>query len=162
MTEKIQSQIVSTNIRPFYRIAQEACAEMSAQQATHTRPKTNGEFGNIPTFDPDQKSFKSALITLVFSCVCLDALLHLLIIARKGHQVFNDYDRKPYEDKLKLLGCDDLEILKLCERIRTARREVVHEKAHLDQKTLRVAQTEAAVAIDLVNKVFIFFNIKMG
>lgn len=160
--EKIQGQIVSTNVSTFYRIAQEAYAEMSVQQALHTRPKPNGESGNILTYDPDQKSFKSAFIALVFSGVCLEALLHLLIVAHKDLQAFKDYDHKTYEDKLELLGCDDEEILKLCKHFRAARREVVHEKAHLDQETWRVAQREAVAAIDLVNKVFCFFKIKIG
>ncbi len=61
------------------------------------RPKTNGEPGLIITYDPNQKSFKNAFITIVFCGVFLESLLHLLIVERKGLDTFKRYDWKPYQ-----------------------------------------------------------------
>jgi len=67
-------------------------------------PKPNGEPGWIITYDPEQRSFKNAFITIVFCGVFLEAMLHLLIVERKGFDIFNKYDRKSYKDKLQLLA----------------------------------------------------------
>jgi hypothetical protein len=79
------------------------------------RPKKNGEPGCIKTPDPERKSFKAALITIVFCGVFLEALLHLLIVDKKGVEEFKKVDKKEsYEGKLSLLECKDTEIKKSC------------------------------------------------
>jgi len=42
------------------------------------------------------------------------------------------------------------------------RRQVVHEKAHLDNESYRVAQKEAAFAMDLVKKIIEHFNLNIA
>ena len=162
MTQSNQSNFVHTNVRVFYKIAQESYAAMNEFLEMYRRPKPNGESGYINTLDPDKKSFKNALITIVFCGVCLESVLHLLIVNRKSVDVFKEFDRKGYEDKLQLLGCNDTSIMELCKNFKAARREVVHEKAHLDHESIRAAQIEAAKAIDLVDKVFAYFKLEMG
>jgi len=163
MTEANSHDFVHTNTRVFYKIAKEAYGAMDKDLNSSRRPKPNNDPGWIITYDPDQKSFKNAFITIVFCGVFLESLLHLLIVERKGLDIFMKYDRnKTYEDKLQLLGCDDQSILGMCRHYRDARREVVHEKAHLDNEKYRVAQKEAAYAMDLINKIVTHFNLKMG
>lgn len=160
--ENTSHSFVHTNIRVFYHIAQEAYLAMDKDLNLSRRPKPNNEPGWVITCDPDQKSFKDAFITLVFCGVFLESLLHLLIVERKGIDIFKKYDRKPYKDKLQLLGCNDQSILKDSEQYQNARRQVVHEKAHLDKNSFRVAQKEAAFAMELVKKIVAHFNFEMG
>lgn len=130
--------------------------------ASGRRPKPNGEPGWIITYDPEQKSYKAALIVIVFCGMFLEALLHLLIVNRKGIVAFKSYDRKTYEDKLRFLDCTEESILNLCENYRKARREIVHEKAHLDQTTVLFAQKEAETAITMITRIADFFKLKFG
>ena len=160
MTKKNPSSFVHTNVRVFHRIAQESYEAMNEDSRSHTRPKPNGEPGHILTLDPEQKSFKSAFITIVFCGVFIESLLHLLIVQQHGLDVFEKYDRKSYEKKLNLLGCSDQPIMDLCKKYKILRREVVHEKAHLDP--LRIAQKEAKVAIEFINKVVAYFKLELG
>jgi len=162
MTEDNSGRLIFTNTRIFYSIAKESLAEMDVHFNADRRPKPNNEPGWIITFDPDQKSFKSALITIVFCGIFLEAILHLLIVKHNGIEIYKQYDHKTYEDKLKLLGCDDETIMKLCEHFRNARREIVHEKAHLDQKSLRIAQDEAKKSMELIDKVVAYFKLDIG
>ncbi len=152
---------IFTNLMVFYKIAKEAYVSMNEDINSGRKPKPGGEPGWIITYDPDQKGFKNAFITIVFCGVCLESLLHLLIIDRKGIQSFKEYDRKPLEDKIQLLGCDDQSIIKLCKHFRKIRREIVHEKAHLDFEKCRVAQKEATKAMDLIDKVIAHFKVEM-
>jgi len=163
MTKENLSSFVHTNVQVFYKIAQESYEAMNEHFRSHTRPKPNGEPGHIFTLDPQQKSFKNAFITIIFCGVFLESLLHLLIVKQSGLEVFKKYDRKPYEEKLKLLGCSDKSITDLCEKYRDVRREVVHEKAYLDSDNFpRFAQKEAEIAIELINKVVAYFKIEIG
>lgn len=103
MIEPNQSDFVHTNVRVFYKIAQESYAAMNKFLNMYRRPKPNGEPGYINTLDPDQKSFKHAFITIIFCSVFLESILHLLIVKQKGLKVFDEYDFNPYKDKLQLL-----------------------------------------------------------
>lgn len=134
---------------------------MNRQLSSSKRPKPNREPGYIVMYDPYQKSLKNAFVAIVFSGICLEALLHLEFVRHKGLKAYTQkIDRCTYEEKLKQLGCNDEEIFKLCKDFRSARREVVHEKAHLDDKSFRIAQKEAVLAIALVDRVFSFFRMK--
>ena len=64
------------------------------------RPKEDGS-GWIITYDPDQTSFKQAMISIVFTAMWFEALMHLLIVQKYGIELFKKYDRKNYADKLK-------------------------------------------------------------
>ena len=122
---------VVTNIRAFYQIAKESYELMQREFESGRRPKPNGEPGEIITYDPDQKSFKSALIAITFCGIYLEALLHHLIIEKKGLPALKkcERNRDTYEKKLTLLGFTEQSILDECEPYRTARKEIVHEKA---------------------------------
>jgi hypothetical protein len=161
--ENKPNNFVHTNIRVFYHIAQEAFLSMDQDLNSSRRPKPNGESGWIITYDPDQKSFKNAFITIVFCGVFLESLLHLLIVERKGLDIFKKYDRKPYtlKDKLQLLGCNDQSILDDSTKCRDTRNKVVHEKAYVDINSSRVAQKEATFAMGFVNKIVAHFNFKI-
>lgn len=161
LLENKPHSFVYTNIRVFYHIAQEAYMSMDKDLNSSRSPKPNNEPGWIITYDPDRKSFKNAFITIVFCGVFLESLLHLLIVERKGLDIFNKYDKKSYKDKLQLLGCNDQSILEGAEQYRKTHREVVHEKAHLDKNSFPIAQKEAAFAMELVKKIVANFNLEM-
>jgi hypothetical protein len=162
LTEDNLRSFANSNVRAFYRIAEEAYVAMDDDLRSSRRPKPNNEPGWIITYDPDQKSFKNAFIAIVFCGVFLESLLHLLIVEHKGVAVFKKYDRKPYKDKLQLLGCNDISILQASVQYQNTRRQVVHEKAHLDIDDYRFAQKEAASAMEFVKKVIAYFDLKMG
>ena len=161
MGENNPTSIVHTNVSVFYKIVQESYRAMNRDLNSSRRPKPNGRPGYINTFDPEQKSFKHALIAVVFCGVFLESLFHLLIVRRHGVEVFKKYDHKPYEEKLGLLGCSDQSIVNLCKKYRRARREAVHEKAYLNKNYFPVAQKEAKSAIALIDKVVAYFRLKM-
>ena len=73
-----------------------------------------------------------------------------MIVGKCGRDRFEQLDRKPYECKLKALECEDEDLLRRVGRLREARRELVHEKAHLQYNDegeftgeLKMAQDEA-------------------
>ncbi len=140
-----------TNVRIYRSIADDAYRQMSADMEAHVRPGPEGSAAVVKTFDPDQLSFKQAMISVVFTCIWLEAALHLLIVGMLGRDAYtNKVDHSGYRDKLTLLGCGDEELLVNVERLQHARRDLVHEKAHLEYNDagqftgeLRTAQDEA-------------------
>ena len=123
---------VFTNVRIFGAIAETAFTRMSEDMAKNIRPASGGGSGTIKTYDPEQKSLKDALICIVFSCIWLEALLHLLIVRQFGRKCFKKVDRWPYGKKLELLGCTNVELLKQVGQLRESRKEIVHEKAYFE------------------------------
>lgn len=144
---------VISNIAIYKAIADEAYAHMVAAMEAGRRPKPDGSPGWVLTLDPDRTSFKQAMISIVFIGMWLEALMHLLIVRRHGEDVFKKYNYRLYEDKLKLLGCRDQGILERVGRFRMARKELVHEKAYLDDGEIRRAQEEAENAHQLLTAV---------
>ena len=123
---------IFTNVRIFSSIAHTAYKKMSEDMRKSIRPKPDGSPGVIKEFDPTQVSFKEAMISIVFSCIWLEATLHLLIVQNRGRECFKKVDRSPYEEKLRLLECGDERLLRNVNRLQIARKELVHEKAHFD------------------------------
>ena len=124
---------VFTNVHTFGAIADAAYERMSEDMAKNVRAMPDGSPGTIKIFDPEQTSFKDAMISIVFSCIWLEALLHLLIVQKLGRKCFDKVDRRlSYGQKLQLLGCTDERLLGLTARLQQSRRRLVHEKAHLD------------------------------
>ena len=158
----VAEKIIFSNVRSFYAIAKESFNEVKAEEKKNTRPKPNGESGYIKTFDPNQKGFKNALVTIVFCGVCLESLLHLLIGKRLGPHECKKTDNHSYKEKVILLGCQDKAIIDGCEHFRKCRKEIVHEKAYFDKGGSRIAQTEAAKAIELLDSICQFFKIKLS
>ena len=142
---------VLTNVGIYRSIADDAYRQMAADMAENVRPGPEGSDVVIKTFDPEQLSFKQAMISVVFTCIWLEAVLHLLIVGKLGRKAYTrKVDRSGYGAKLSLLGCRDETLLRNVGRLRQARRELVHEKAHLEFNDageftgeLRGAQDEA-------------------
>jgi len=124
------------------------------------KPKPNGEPGYVLTYDPDHKSFKESLVAIIFSGIYLEALLHQLIVERKGIDEFKKVDFEIYEAKLKLLNCNDTSIINECEHYRNVRNELAHEKAY-DEQTIRRGQTEATRAFNMIKSINTYFDINM-
>lgn len=144
---------VFTNIATYKAIADAAHAQMIAAIEAGRRPKLDGSPGWIITLDPEQTSFKQAMISIVFTGMWLEALMHQLIVRGHGEEVFKAYDFRSYEDKLKLLGCEDEGILERAKRFRTTRKDLVHEKAYTNDAEMRRAQDEAENAHELLTAV---------
>lgn len=124
---------IFTNVHIFGAIADEAYERMSEDMAKNVCAMPDGSLGTIKVFDPEQKSFKDALISIVFSCIWLEGLLHFLIVRKFNRKCFEKVDRRlSYGKKLQLLGCVDEHLLAWTGQLQESRRQIVHEKAHLD------------------------------
>ena len=141
---------VFTNVHIFGAIADAAYERMSENMAKNVRAMPDGSPGTIKVFDPEQNSFKDAMISIVFSCIWLEALLHLLIVRQFGRKGFKKIDKLPYEEKLSRLGCSDDQLLEWTGQLRRSRRQLVHEKAHSEytdegmfEGEVKTAQEEA-------------------
>ena len=143
----------STTSSVYLMIAREAAENMDKELSKIMRPKPTGEAGFVITFDPERKSFKEALIAIVFSGIYLDAVLHIQIAKKLGLHQCKTLDKASYEVKLRKLGCTDESIINDAQRYRLSRREVVHEKSYLNKYSMNIAQDEARLSIDLVERV---------
>jgi hypothetical protein len=148
--DNAMNQFVITNVATYKAIALDAHKEMHEHINSGRRPKDDGSPGWIITFDPEQRSFKKAMIGIVFTGMWLEALLHLLIVRDHGIEKFKEFDFKSYSDKMRLLGCSDQRVLDAAEKFRKCRKELVHEKAHFDTGEIKTAQDEADNAHQLL------------
>jgi len=142
--------LVITNIGIYKAIADEAHLEIVQLMESGRRPKPDGSAGWIKTFDPNQTSFKQSMVSIVFTGMWLEALMHLLIVKKYGKDEFKKYDFKTYEEKLKLLGCMDEKLLHRVSRFRGIRKSLVHEKAFFDEDGIKKAQDEAENAHEIL------------
>ena len=154
------TDFIHTDVRKFYQIAQESIAFVRKDLAERIRPTPGGGFSS--KVDPESRGMKASFTAIVFSGVFLDAVLHLLLVSRKGVSVARKLDREIYEVKLRALGCEDARILALCKEYRDSRNEIVHEKAYFEDshRLPPIAQVEAEAAISLIEKVIDFFGIR--
>lgn len=146
------NQLVVTNVSIYKAIAEEAYAQVAEAAKKDRTPKPDGS-GYILRYDPEYRSFKNSMIAVVFTGMWLEALTHLLIVRDHGEDKYREYDRKSYEDKLRLLGIKDEALLSQVAQFRTTRKELVHEKAYFDSGTIKTAQKEAEVAHGILRKV---------
>ena len=100
---------ILTNVGVYRSIADAAYRKVSEDMGENVRPRPDGDPGVIKAFDPEQLSFKQAMISVVFTCIWLEATLHLLIVGKHGRKCFREVDKVPYETKLHLLGCRNAE-----------------------------------------------------
>lgn len=156
------NQFFHTNVEIYKMIADEAYQKMVQSIEAGRRPKPDGSAGWIITYDPEHTSFKQAVISIVFTGIWLEAMLHLLFVKTKGKNDFKEYDRKWYEEKLRLLGCTDEELISAVANFRKARNTLVHEKAHFDDKEVRFAQKEAEKAHAILAAISEFFSGQSG
>ncbi len=130
---KADPKPVFTNVHIFGAIADAAYERMSEDMVKNVHPMPDGSPRAVKVFDPEQKSFKDAMISVVFSCIWLEALLHLLIVRKFGRKCFKKIDKRlSFKEKLRLLGCVDDQLLDWTGQLQGSRRELVHEKAHLE------------------------------
>lgn len=148
----LMTQNVPSNVDVYAAIAEEAFADMERRTAEGRKPKADGK-GWVISFDPTQKSFKSALVYITFSALWLEAILHLRITRLHGKSRSKTVGRKTYEEKLKILGVNDEELSCSLAEFRALRREIIHEKAFFDQNKFRVAQDEAQKVQQLMLRV---------
>ena len=142
-----------TNCTIFRQIVDESYIAMKKSTEEHRRPNPTSDVGSIITVDPSHAGLKSALNVIVFAGIWLEAYLHLVAVSRLGKGAAKKFDRKAYEDKLTQLECSNSDILDKAKRLRNTRREIVHEKAHFDSGEIKIAQTEAQLAYELVTSV---------
>ncbi len=149
--------IIITNVAVYREVMEEAYASMREAMRKHCRPKSNGEPGLIKTYDPSRKSFKQAMICIVFAGMWVEAELHIQLGWRRGKDVAKEADRKTWEEKLRKFGvCDEDLLEKVCE-FRKSRKDLVHEKALFTQDYFSAAQDSAELAyrvVGLVEAVF--------
>lgn len=155
----MSNDLVLTNIRVYYKIAKEAHIAAMDALLNSKIPNPHNTNGWIITIDPEQKSFKNSLIAIVFSGIFIEALFHLMITKKNGIETFKKYDFKSYREKLVLLGCIDEKILNHSDEFQKLRKEIVHEKAYLDNGQIREAQAEASAALDFVGEVVSYFKV---
>ena len=142
---------ILTNIGIYRSIVEDAYRQMAADMDENIEGVAEGSDVVVKTFDPAQLSFKQAMISVVFTCIWLEAALHLLIVGKLGREAYtNEVDYSGYRAKLELLDCRDEDLLVNVERLQQTRRELVHEKAHFEFNDageftgeLRGAQDEA-------------------
>jgi len=139
---------IVTNVSIYRGIAEDAYAKMQELREAARRPRGDG--GWVVTYDPDHRDFRYACIATVFVGIWLEAATHLAIVRDHGVEKAREFDRRLYEDKLRLLGYTDGVLIERAARLRRARNELVHEKAHLDSGEIRFAQDEADNAHDLL------------
>ncbi len=139
-----------SNISVYKSIAEDSFLKMKEYTDSNRSPKSDGSEGWVIKYDPRQNSFKQAMISLVFTGMWLESLLHQKIIQMFGEEKFKEYDFKPYEEKLKLLGINDSSVIECAERFRKCRKELVHEKAHFDNGEIKMAEKEAENARQLL------------
>jgi len=149
---------VFTNSRVYKAIADEAYRKMVQLMEAGRRPKPDGSAGWIITYDPEQTSFKQSMISIVFTGMWIEALFHLLIVRRFGKDKFKEYDFKSHEEKFKLLGCREDELLIRVSRFRRARKLLVHEKAHFDDGDIWRAQEEPGNAHEMLTAIHNHFS----
>lgn len=145
-------KIVITNVSTYKAIVEEAYAQVVEEGKKDRTPNPDGS-GYILRYDAEQRSFKNAMVAVVFTGMWLEALTHLLIVRDHGEDKYREYDRKIYEDKLRLLGIEDETLLTQVAQFRITRKELVHEKACIDGSTIKTAQKEAQVAHEILRSI---------
>jgi hypothetical protein len=156
------NQFIHTNVAVYKTIAEDSYRKMVESIEEGRRSKPDGSPGWIITYDPDQTSFKHAMILIVFTGMWLEAVTYLLIVKKYGKDKFIEFDYKTYEEKLILLGCSAQGLLKSVKRFRETRKPLVHEKANLDDGEIKWAQKETENAHDILIKVGDLINEENG
>ncbi len=150
---------VMTNVRVYLTIAEDAAAESKRLLEEGRSPKPDGQPGYVVRHDPERRSFKQSFIAIAFAGMYLEALLALVGRERLGPELYKKIDRAhtTYEEKLRLLGVSDSDLLAACKRFREARNDLMHEKpVDLESQDLgewRTAQDEASFAIETVRAI---------
>lgn len=149
---------VITNFQIYRAIAMDAFEIVKSEDAVRRRPKPDGSPGCIITPDPEQKSFKQAMVCVVFAGMWYEALLHLVMVDRFGERTANEWKHRSYRNKFEKVGCADQLILDQIQQFADSRNALVHEEAYWNQDSITTAQREAVRAIEFMNTVDSFIN----
>ena len=126
------------------------------------RPKPDGSPGYIVTLDPEHKSFKQAMICIVFTGMWFEAITHLAMVDLLGKEVARQWDRRSYRNKLQKLGCKESPLLDRLQTFVDSRNDLIHEKAHFNQDTWKTAQKESDKALEVMSEVDEFIKSKLA
>ena len=83
------NSLISSNISVYRAISEEAYLKMRKLIDAGRTPKANGGEGWIIKYDPEQKSFKQAMISIVFTGMWLEALMHQKIVSE-----FDEHEKR--------------------------------------------------------------------
>lgn len=148
---------IISNIDVYWSIADEAHHEMRADLEASRSLKPDGELGYIILWDPDRRSFKNAMVAIVFAGMFLDALLYIALQSRLGRVEALTVDRLPHEERLKILGITDSVVLGRVQEFREARKDLVHEKAveitEIGGQAIRAVQSSVDSAMELIREI---------
>lgn len=148
---------VLSNIDVYWSIAEEAHTNMQAAWVEHTTPRPEGQPGLIIRWDPDRRSFKSAMIVIAFCGMFLDSLLYISLQDKLGRAEALKADRFPHEERLEILGITDAALLKRVAAFREARKDLLHEKAvdltDLAAQSMWTAQDVAGSAMAIMRDI---------
>jgi len=150
---------MNTNVEVYKAISLEAHCKMHEYIISGREPKSDGSSGWNISVDPKRNSLKQALVTIVFASIWLTAFLHLKIVRMNGVLEAKKFDHDfSYKEGLKILGCTEKPILDAVERLRTSRKDLVHEKAYLDRAEITIAENEADNAFGLIMEIEKYFK----
>ncbi len=154
---------VVTNAYTYLHIARESLETSKRLQDAHRRPKPDGSPGWILQFDPQRASFKHSVIAIVFAGVYFEAITYIAGMKQFQGKDLNRFDKQNYEERLRLLGFPDPDLAVGAKRLRTARREIVHEKAFTiggisSSLPWLTAEEEAEHAVEYVNRIATLFE----
>ncbi len=139
-----------TNFQVYRAIAKDAFKVVQSEASLRKRQKPDGSPGHIITPDPEQKSFKQAMVCIVFTGMWYEALVHLVMVDRFGEKEAKRWDRRSYRNKFEKLGCADELILDQIQKFADSRNDLMHEKALWNQGRIITAQKEAEQAIEFM------------
>jgi hypothetical protein len=149
------SRLIVTSLGVIEEIIFESQDLMNSSLEEGRSPKEGGGF--VIKYDPNHASFKEALKVLVFVGAALESMWHQKAVEIKSKTFAEKTDRecKSVPIKFEGIGLTDSSLLDSMKNYYTARRHIVHEKAHDSkfQKTIFNAQTEANKAVELLKSV---------
>lgn len=142
-----------SNQEALLSIAREAHQEMTRLVHEGRTPKPDGSPGYVVKLDPQQGSFKQALIVMAFAGIYFEALTYFIArLKSKTHA--KKVDKARYRGKLILLGVRDDALLDAAESFQQDRNDLIHEKAiaveEVDWTEARFAQSCADTAMEFV------------
>jgi hypothetical protein len=154
MNENIE--LIESSINTYFDIACEAYSLMKKESKKHT--KNNG-YAIIHVVDWKQKSFKNALIVIVFTGVFIETLFYLKLVKKYGNGAYKKYDHIELKEKAMELGCTNKVVHDMCDQYIRVRKDIVHEKVFQKPNTYYIAQNEAENAFNLLKMLVEHFKI---
>ena len=146
-----------SNVVSYKDIIDEAFSRILTLEENNV-PKNDGSDGKIIKFDPNQQSLKQSMIVVVFAGMWLEAFFHQEIIKQKSKNQYSENSNKSYKEKLELIGISAPSILEKAVGFQKTRNDLIHEKVYFDRGEIKIAQTEAKHAYEIIEHVSGAFN----